>query len=49
MRTKRWVVVLPVLAVMVIIPGGCGVNEVTSTMVEEERITLPEPAYDSDP
>jgi SagB-type dehydrogenase family enzyme len=33
---------------MVIIPGGCGVNEETSTMVEEERITLPEPAYDSD-
>lgn len=48
MGIKRWVVVLPILAAMVIIPGGCGGNEVTSTMAEGIRITLPEPAYYSD-
>jgi SagB-type dehydrogenase family enzyme len=48
MRINRWVVVLPILVTMVIILGGCGEKEATSTMAEEIRITLPEPAYYSD-
>ena len=47
MDVQRWAMILPMLAAATIL-GGCGENEVASTMTEETTIVLPEPVYDSD-
>jgi SagB-type dehydrogenase family enzyme len=48
MNLRGWKLLLPVLAVVLIIPGGCGESKAISTAAEDKVIVLPEPARNSD-
>lgn len=47
MECKRWAVIIPILMIFLVFSFGCGIGEASSTEIEM-KISLPEPAHDSD-
>ena len=48
MKINRWVAIFPILIVLLTASWGCGTGKALSTVAEDTKIVLPEPAYDSD-
>jgi len=48
MKLKVWFALATALALLVTVPGGCGVEKAASTVPEGTQIVLPKPARDSD-